>query len=53
MKKIGSIGLGAMGGSYARFLIENNYKVYGLDQIVKTRVPLLLLEVYYYIISMV
>ena len=31
MKKIGSIGLGAMGGSYARFLIENNYKVYGLD----------------------
>ena len=31
MKIIGSIGLGAMGGSYAKFLIENNYQVYGLD----------------------
>ena len=31
MKTIGSIGLGAMGGSYAKFLIEDNYKVYGVD----------------------
>ena len=31
MKTIGSIGLGAMGGSYAKFLIENNYTVYGVD----------------------
>ena len=31
MKTIGSIGLGAMGGSYAKFLIENNYRVYGVD----------------------
>ena len=31
MKIIGSIGLGAMGGSYAKFLIEDNYKVYGVD----------------------
>ena len=31
MKTIGSIGLGAMGGSYARFLIEDNYTVYGVD----------------------
>ena len=31
MKTIGSIGLGAMGGSYAKFLIEDNYTVYGVD----------------------
>ena len=31
MKIIGSIGLGAMGGSYAKFLIEDNYTVYGVD----------------------
>ena len=31
MKTIGSIGLGAMGGSYAKFLIEDNYIVYGVD----------------------
>ena len=31
MKTIGSIGLGAMGGSYAKFLIEDNYTVYGID----------------------
>ena len=31
MKTIGSIGLGAMGGSYAKFLIEDNYRVYGVD----------------------
>ena len=31
MKTIGSIGLGAMGGSYAKFLIEDNYSVYGVD----------------------
>ena len=31
MKTIGSIGLGAMGGSYAKFLIEDNYKVHGVD----------------------
>ena len=30
MKTIGSIGLGAMGGSYAKFLIEDNYTVYGV-----------------------
>ncbi|MDA7579453.1 NAD(P)-dependent oxidoreductase [Alphaproteobacteria bacterium] len=35
MKNIGSIGLGAMGGSYAKFLIENNYMVYGLDPDIK------------------
>ena len=31
MKTIGSIGLGAMGGSYAKFLIKDNYTVYGVD----------------------
>ena len=31
MKIIGSIGLGAMGGAYAKFLLEDNYKVYGID----------------------
>ena len=31
MKTIGSIGLGAMGGSYAKFLIEDNYTVFGVD----------------------
>ena len=31
METIGSIGLGAMGGSYAKFLIEDNYTVYGVD----------------------
>ena len=31
MKTIGSIGLGTMGGSYAKFLIEDNYTVYGID----------------------
>ena len=31
MKIIGSIGLGAMGGSYAKFLMEDNYLVYGVD----------------------
>ena len=31
MKTIGSIGLGAMGGSYAKFLIEDNFTVYGVD----------------------
>ena len=31
MKVIGSIGLGAMGGAYAKFLLEDNYKVYGID----------------------
>ena len=31
MKTIGSIGLGAMGGCYAKFLIEDNYIVYGVD----------------------
>ena len=31
MKTIGSIGLGAMGGSYAKFLIEDKYTVYGVD----------------------
>ena len=31
MITIGSIGLGAMGGSYAKFLIEDNYTVYGVD----------------------
>ena len=31
MKTIGSIGLGAMGGSYAKFLIEDNYTVYGVE----------------------
>ena len=31
MKTIGSIGLGAMGGSYAKFLIVDNYTVYGVD----------------------
>ena len=31
MKTIGSIGLGAMGGSYAKFLLEDNYTVYGVD----------------------
>ena len=31
MKIIGSIGLGAMGGSYAKFLIEDNYTVYGIE----------------------
>ncbi len=31
MKTIGSIGLGAMGGCYAKFLIEDNYTVYGVD----------------------
>jgi len=31
MKTIGSIGLGAMGGSYAKFLLEENYTVYGID----------------------
>ena len=31
MKTIGLIGLGAMGGSYAKFLIEDNYTVYGVD----------------------
>ncbi len=31
MKTIGSIGLGAMGGSYAKFLMEDNYSVYGVD----------------------
>ena len=31
MKTIGSIGLGAMGSSYAKFLIEDNYTVYGVD----------------------
>ena len=31
MKIIGSIGLGAMGGAYAKFLLGDNYKVYGID----------------------
>jgi len=31
MKIIGSIGLGAMGGAYAKFLLEDSYKVYGID----------------------
>ena len=31
METIGSIGFGAMGGSYAKFLIEDNYTVYGVD----------------------
>ena len=30
-KNIGSIGLGAMGGSYAKHLLENNFKVFGID----------------------
>ena len=32
MKKIiGSIGLGAMGGAYARHLLDNKFKVFGID----------------------
>ena len=31
MKIIGLIGLGAMGGAYAKFLLEDNYIVYGID----------------------
>ncbi len=30
-KIIGSIGLGAMGGEYAKHLLENNFKVFGID----------------------
>ena len=31
MKTIGLIGLGAMGGSYAKHLIANDYNVFGVD----------------------
>ena len=31
LKIIGSIGLGAMGGSYAKHLLKNNYRVFGID----------------------
>ena len=31
LKNIGSIGLGAMGGSYAKHLLEKKFKVFGID----------------------
>ena len=31
LKNVGSIGLGAMGGSYAKHLLENKFNVYGVD----------------------
>ena len=34
-KIIGSIGLGAMGGEYAKHLLENNFKVFGIDPDIK------------------